>query len=74
MAYVEEKLTEQDKEFIAGFQFEDPLTVGLADIPSEWVADRERDYYLISLGGMLAFSILLYDRISSKLLSSHSAK
>ena len=53
MAYVEEKLTEQDKEFIARFQFKAPfgLGSGLAKTPSEWAADKERKYYLICLGG-----------------------
>lgn len=51
MAFVNEELTEQDKKFIAGFRFKKPLTVGLADIPPKWTADRERGYYLICLGG-----------------------
>ena len=57
MAFVREELTEQDEKFIAGFQFEDPFNVGrLARMPSEWVADHERGYYLICLGGQGGWS------------------
>ena len=51
MAFVIEELTEQDEEFIAGFQFKAPLGGGMADISSKWAADRARGYYLVSLGG-----------------------
>ena len=54
MAFVNEKLTEKDKEFIASFKFIQPIGGQgkmLADIPIKWAADRENGYYLICLGG-----------------------
>lgn len=54
MAFVNEKLTEKDKEFIASFNFIQPIGgqgKTLADIPIKWAADREKGYFLICLGG-----------------------
>ena len=53
MAFVNEKLTEKDKEFIASFKFHDPLGSidDLARIPRNWAVDKENNYYLICLGG-----------------------
>ena len=53
MAFVNEKLTDKDKEFIASFKFHDPLgSIGdLARIPRNWAVDKENNYYLICLGG-----------------------
>lgn len=54
MAFVLEKLTEQDKEFIASFKFIQPIGGQgkvLAKIPNNWAADRERKIFLVCLGG-----------------------
>lgn len=53
MAFKNERLTEQDKEFIASFKFTRPLGQinELAEIPERWTADRERNIFLICLGG-----------------------
>jgi len=53
MAFVNEKLTDKDKEFIASFKFHNPIgrLNELAYLPEEWSIDKENDYYLICLGG-----------------------
>lgn len=53
MAFVNEKLTDKDKEFISSFKFHNPIgrLNELAPIPEEWSIDRENKYYLICLGG-----------------------
>jgi hypothetical protein len=53
MAFVNEKLTEKDKEFIALFEFHKPIgrTNELARLPENWATDREKGYFLICLGG-----------------------
>lgn len=53
MAFVNEKLTEKDKEFIASFKFHTPIgrLNELASLPEEWSIDKENKYYLICLGG-----------------------
>lgn len=53
MAFVNEKLTEKDKEFIASFQFHNPIGMKeeLVKIPEKWTVDRNRELYLICLGG-----------------------
>ena len=53
MAFVNEKLTEKDKEFVASFKFRKPIgrKNELARLPENWSADRNNSYYLICLGG-----------------------
>ena len=53
MAFINEKLTEKDKEFIASFKFYKPIgrKDELATIPENWSIDKENNYYLICLGG-----------------------
>ncbi len=53
MAFINEKLTEKDKEFIASFKFHNPIgrLNELACLPEEWSIDKENNYYLICLGG-----------------------
>ena len=53
MAFINEKLTEKDKEFIASFKFHNPIgrLNELAHLPEEWSIDKEHNYYLICLGG-----------------------
>ena len=53
MAFICEKLTEKDKEFIESFKFNMPLgrRDELAPIPEQWVRDKERGYYLICIAG-----------------------
>jgi len=52
MAFVYEKLTEQDKEFFSSFGFRDPLSwSSLAKAPLNWVTDKGRCIYLVCLGG-----------------------
>ncbi|MGN0630504.1 MAG: hypothetical protein ACI4JN_04165 [Ruminococcus sp.] len=53
MAFVNEKLTDKDKEYISSFKFHNPIgrLNELAPIPEEWSIDRENKYYLICLGG-----------------------
>lgn len=52
MAFVYEKLTEQDKEFLASFKLPNPLSNSrMANIPREWVADRDRGLFLVCVGG-----------------------
>lgn len=53
MAFVNEKLTDKDKEFISSLKFHNPIgrLNELAPIPEEWSIDRENKYYLICLGG-----------------------
>ena len=53
MAFVNEKLTDKDKEFIASFKFHNPIgrLNELASLPEEWSIDKENNYYLICLGG-----------------------
>ncbi len=49
MAFVNEKLTEKDKEFIASFKFHNPIGKlnELAYIPEEWSIDKEHNYYIM---------------------------
>jgi hypothetical protein len=53
MAFVNEKLTDEDKKFISSFEFHNPIgrINELARIPEKWSIDRENNYYLICLGG-----------------------
>lgn len=52
MAFVYEKLNEEDKVYLASFKFKDPLSsCSLARIPRYWISDRERGIFLVSLGG-----------------------
>lgn len=52
MAFVYEKLTEKDKEYVASFQLPFPLSHSmLASIHREWVADRKRGLFFIGVGG-----------------------
>ncbi|GHU52910.1 hypothetical protein AGMMS49975_09750 [Clostridia bacterium] len=52
MAFVNEELNEQDKAFIASFNFIQPIgTKNPADIPENWISDRENEIFLICLGG-----------------------
>ncbi len=53
MAFVNEELTKQDKAFIASFKFTRPIGQihDFAEIPSSWTVDRERNMFLICLGG-----------------------
>ena len=52
MAFVYEKLSKKDKEFIASFKLPYPLSRSMmADIPRCWAADREREMFFVSVGG-----------------------
>ena len=53
MAFVNEKLTDNDKEFISSFKFHNPIgrLNELAPLPEEWSIDKKNNYYLICLGG-----------------------
>ncbi|GHU52907.1 hypothetical protein AGMMS49975_09740 [Clostridia bacterium] len=52
MAFVNEELNEQDKAFIASFNFLRPIgTKKPVDIPETWVSDRGNEIFLICLGG-----------------------
>lgn len=53
MAFVNEKLTDKDKEFISSFKFHDPIgrSNELAYLPEEWSIDKENNYCLVCLGG-----------------------
>lgn len=52
MAFAYERLTEQDKEFFKSLGFKNPLSRrSEAEIPRSWVSDREREMFLVCLGG-----------------------
>ena len=52
MPFVNETLSESDKEYFASFGFKAPLTQKLlARTPVEWAVDKENKYYLVCLGG-----------------------
>ncbi|MBQ8435370.1 MAG: hypothetical protein IJX24_05120 [Oscillospiraceae bacterium] len=53
MPFVNEKLTEKDKKFIASFKFHNPIgrLNELASLPEEWSIDKDNNYFLICLGG-----------------------
>jgi hypothetical protein len=52
MAFVNETLTEQDKEWFASFQLESVFRKGeLFEAPNRWTVDRDRDAFLVSLEG-----------------------
>ena len=53
MAFVYEKLNEEDKEFFKSFGLRDPLSkFSPAKVPIEWVADRENNIFFVCLGGL----------------------
>lgn len=53
MRFVNKQLTEEDKKFISSFKFHQPIgrRNELARIPRNWAVDKEKNYYLICLGG-----------------------
>lgn len=54
MAFIYEKLTEEDKGFFDSFGFFEPPLVSpffQSGAPTHWVSDREREIYLVCLGG-----------------------
>jgi hypothetical protein len=51
MAFVYEKLTEQDKGFLASFKLPHPLDHFSLATPRNWAVDRERGLFFISVGG-----------------------
>ena len=59
MAFVNETLTEQDKEWFVGFRLESEFRKGaLVPSPTKWTIDKERFAVLVALEGQGA--CLLY--------------
>ncbi|PYG83911.1 hypothetical protein LY28_03759 [Ruminiclostridium sufflavum DSM 19573] len=51
MAFIYEKISETDRQRLNSFNLVSPLTKNKPIAPSKWIIDRERDVFLVSLGG-----------------------
>lgn len=54
MAFVNEIISEADQEMLKSYKFANPVT-GEPVVPKRWTVDRERDIFLIGLGGRGAY-------------------
>jgi hypothetical protein len=51
MAFVNEEISEKDKEYFNSFNLKSPFTRNEPIEPWKWIIDRERDAFLVALGG-----------------------
>lgn len=51
MAFVNEAISEADMDIFNSYKLESPFTANLLIEPYKWTIDRERDVFLVSLGG-----------------------
>lgn len=50
MAFVNEKISEKDKEYFNSFNLKNPVTGDLL-FSRKWTIDRKRDVFLVGMGG-----------------------